>query len=378
MKIYLTLIILCLTFLQSYPQPKGVNHKIIGRNHLTNHDIQAKEYIFQDRIYNLFIDSTSNMLTIQLRGTSKNGKWMNNTGDLILYDLQQSREKWRKQISYFQGGIEQHDNLIIESKVNRSYCLNIENGAELWELKNSIYYVDPILNIGIGYRNTMVEKYLNTAEGIDLKTGNWLWNRYLFRDYGWNDVFHLSDSVIVVVAAGLHSLNLKNGKGWDHNMATGKRDDLVHGLVSNVLIDSLSIYFAGRNEIIHITNDGKMKWTHSLPDELTGRSSIFISGSNLFIINKGCALKNNRLVSFGTPYFASFELNTGKQQFLKTVTGKPNTINDFNISKDTIVFVFNKKVIKYSMIDGQLLSEKTFDTSSFGRPEVLFRFPVLP
>ena len=58
--------------------------KIIGKNLKTNKDILAKELLFPERIDHFQVDSTSGFLTVQLRGTSKNGKWLNNTGTIVL------------------------------------------------------------------------------------------------------------------------------------------------------------------------------------------------------------------------------------------------------------------------------------------------------
>ena len=252
------------------------NEKIIGKNYKTNNDIQSKEYIFPDRIDNYFIDTTMNLLTVQLRGTSKNGKWLNNYGDLVLYDLSNNSIKWTKKIYYQQGGIEEYNNLIIQTIGNKSYCLNINNGENQWEVKNTIYYVDPFQKIGIGYKFKTTTGYTNTLEGIDLTNGKSIWKREINREYSWNNIFHLNDSVIVVVAAGLHSINLRNGVGWDYNTITGRKDytetvltnaagvalgvltgafvtstghNLVREVVSNVLLDSSSFYFASREKI---------------------------------------------------------------------------------------------------------------------------------
>jgi len=45
-----------------------------------------------------------------------------------------------------------------------------------------------------------------------LKNGNVIWQRDLNREYGWNDVFYTNDSTMIVVAAGLHAINIKTGR----------------------------------------------------------------------------------------------------------------------------------------------------------------------
>jgi hypothetical protein len=60
-------------------------------------------------------------------------------------------------------------------------------------------------------------------EGINLKTGEVLGKRELSREYAWNNV-SLNDTTLLAVAAGLHTIHLKNGSGWDYSAVTGDKD----------------------------------------------------------------------------------------------------------------------------------------------------------
>jgi outer membrane protein assembly factor BamB len=310
-----------------------------------------------------------------------------------LYDLTNNKIKWTKKIFYQQGSIEQFDNIIIQTNANKSYCLNIENGENQWEVKNTIYYVEPFQKIGIGYKFKTSTGYTNTLEGIDLNNGNTIWKRELNREYSWNNIFHLNDSVIVVAAAGLHSINLKNGTGWDYNTITGKKDytetalanaagvalgvltgafvmstghNLVRDVVSNILIDSSTIYFASKEKISRLDYNGQIKWSSPLPEDLTSSSSIFTKDSLLYMINKGFAFMGYRQLDFGKPFFAGFNRNTGKQLFLSTIGEKKDQITGFKIYHDTVLLVFKDRVSKYSLSDGSFISEKTFDIQTLG------------
>ena len=74
------------------------NKKVIGENFLTHSEISATVYSFPDNIYRSQIDTSSDLLTIQLRGLSKNGKWMKNNGKVVLYDLINNNVKWFQEI----------------------------------------------------------------------------------------------------------------------------------------------------------------------------------------------------------------------------------------------------------------------------------------
>jgi hypothetical protein len=73
-----------------------------------------------------------------------------------------------------------------------------------------------------------------------------------------------------------------------------------------------------------------------------------------------------RQLDFGTPFIASFNKNTGKQIFFSSMNGKKDQIVGYKIYKDTVFLVFKDRVAKYSMINGSIILEKSFDLASFG------------
>lgn len=370
------------------------NVKVIGKNNLTNKDIVAKEFVFPDRIHETRIDTVSNYITIQLRGKSKNGKWLNNKGKIVLFDLNDRKVKWSKKINYIQNGIEQYNNVIIQNIANKSYFINNSNGEKLWEVQNDIYYVEPFQKKGIGYKYSSFSGATNTLEGIDLTNGNIIWQRKLNREYSWNDIFHLNDTTIVIVAAGLHSININSGLGWDYNAITGEKDytatavantagvamglltgtflistghKLIRDLVSNVLVDSVNIYFASKEKIACLNHQGQVIWTTSLPKNIVSKSSIFKRDSIIYMVNMGFAFMGYRQLDYGTPFIAAFDAKTGNQFFLNTINDKKNQINGFEINRDTLLLVFKDKVSKYSILDGSLIFEKIFNTETIGK-----------
>jgi hypothetical protein len=369
------------------------NKKIIGSSYLTNDYIEAKEYVFPEKISDTYLDTITNYITVQLRGTSKNGKWLKNKGRIVLYDLIQKKEKWSKRINYQQSAIEQHNDLIIQTIANKSYCLDFESGKEQWEVKNAIYYVEPFQKKGIGYKFNTFSGPTNTLEGIDLNDGKSIWQREINREYSWNDIFHLNDTTLVIVASGLHSINVKTGKGWDYNTITGEKDytatavanvagvalgvltgtfvmstgnNLVRDVVSNVLVDSTNLYFASKEKIARLDHNGLIIWSSPLPANLVSKSSIFIKDSLLYMVNKGYAYMGYRQLDFGNAFIAAFDKKTGKQVFLNVIGGKRSHINGFKIQKDSILFVFKDKISKYSMVNGSLISEKSIDIQQLG------------
>jgi outer membrane protein assembly factor BamB len=370
------------------------NEKIMGKSLVDSFVIKGVEYVFSDRIHETFLDTTSGFLTAQLRGLSKNGKWLNNTGNIVQYDINNQKVLWSKKIAYQSSNLQQFSNSMIYTVANKSYCLDIKTGNELWEVKNNIYFVDPIDNIGIGYKFKSSTGYSNELEGIDLKNGNVLWKRDLNREYGWNDVFYTNDSIMIVVAAGLHAINIKTGKGWDYNTITGKKDytgtaaanavgvglglltgtfvmstghDLVRDLVSNTITDSSNIYIASKEQIVKIDKQtGETIWKFPFSNDLASKSTIFMNDSVIFMINKGMAFMGYRQLDFGKPFFAAFERQSGKQKFLSLINVKDDPILSYQIQNREIFLVFKNRIAKYSMETGNLIAEKDFSKDNVG------------
>ncbi len=370
------------------------NEKILGKSLVDSSDIKGFEYIFSDRIHETFLDTTTGFLTAQLRGLSKNGKWLNNTGNIVQYDIKNQKVLWSKMIAYQSSNLQQFSNTMIYTITNKSYCLDINTGNELWEVKNNIYFVDPIDNIGVGYKFKSSTGYSNELEGIDLKNGNVVWRRDLNRDFGWNDVFYANDSTVIVVAAGLHAINIKTGKGWDYNTNTGKKDytgtaaanavgvaaglltgtfvmttghNLVRDLVSNTITDSSNIYFASKEQLVKVDKQsGEIVWKFPFADDLASKSSIFMNDSVIFMINKGMAFMGYRQLDFGKPFIAAFDRQSGKQIFFSLINVKEDPILSYQIKKREIFLAFKNRISRYSMETGNMITEKDFPKDNFG------------
>ena len=370
------------------------SERIFGKSLIDSSVIKGFEYVFPDRIHETFLDTITGFLTVQLRGLSKNGKWLNNTGDIVQYDIKNKKVLWSKKIAYQLSNLQQFSNTMIYTVGNKSSCLDINSGNELWEVKNNIYFVDPIDKIGIGYKYKSSTGYSNELEGIDLRNGDAIWKRNLNREFGWNDVFYTNDSTMIVVAAGLHSINIKTGKGWDYNTITGKKDytetavlnavgiaagiltgsflmstghNLVRDLVSNTIVDSSNIYFASKEQLAKIEKQsGEIVWSSTFSNDLASKSTIFMNDSVIFMINRGMAFMGNRQLEFGKPFFAAFDRQTGKQKFFSLIKVKDGPILNFQKHGKEIFFVFKNRVLKYSLETGNMNAEKEFPKESYG------------
>jgi outer membrane protein assembly factor BamB len=319
----------------------------------------ATEYILPEKIYQSSIDTSSNLLTLQLRGSTKTNFWtrplfgkdyerLNNTGNIIVFDLSNKQIRWDRKIDFLRERIFQDGNVIIinhNSSFGYSYShrLDIKTGADQWESKAFIRYINCKKGIGIGYRAQYLDGVTKPLQGIDLTNGKLVWKTRKRPVYNLNIYLELNDSTIVLVnETGLHAIYLSNGKGWDYKSTTLFTDytytflyDVIwlvgslavgHGiltsgnenlninyhLLSNVLFNNSDIYFASKDEIGRLGHDGQIKWKTPLQDSLISESSIFIRDSLLFMINTGYThwdigsrISNTNKIEFGTPFIAA-------------------------------------------------------------------------
>ncbi len=387
-----------LTSIGCFGQPKTseviTSERDIGRHLVENKSINGVEYEFQDRIHDSYLDTTSNTITLQLRGLSKNGKWLDNKGDVIFYDLNARKIKWRKTLNYNITSIEQLNSLIIETTAAKSYSLSIENGSPQWEIKNSIYYIDHVNSIGLGYEpQNSVKKFSNTLKGINLSNGAESWSREIDREYGWNEVFHLNDSILVIISSGIHTVNLRNGKGWDYNTITGQKDytgtavanaagvvlgvltgtfvmtsghNTVRSIVSNIVMDSSNFYIASKEKVSCIEiNTGRLRWSQPLPKDMVSKSTLFIKNDILYLISRGYAYMGQRQIDYGKPFIAAFNIGDGNQIYFNPISSK-EFINSFKTWGETISLVFKNSIMKYSLIDGNLITLESYKPDEVG------------
>lgn len=411
-----TITLICcivLIFPTVFGQKKGFNvvyeEKIVGKNYVNDSDIKGEEILFPNIIHNVFPDSALHYLTFQLKGRKK-------SGTILQYDLMNKKVLWTKAIDYETSELLKFDKLLILNEYNEAYVIDEHTGDNLSKALNYIYLANPEYNIGMAYLYIAAGDghYTNDFMGIDVMANKLIWKRNINRGYGWNDFFYLNDSTLLVVASGLHAINVKNGTGWDYHAITGENinyhdagavvasvlfgiiggvfvgiiggmvagsfagyhtrgyyyisiyypatatgEEIIHDVVSNTLIDSAFIYFAGREEMVKIDKySGEVVWKYPFPNNLTSTSSIFMDDSVVYMINKGFAFKCNRQVHYGKPFIAAFNKQTGKQKYLSILNKNNDPVIDFKKRDNKIYLLFQHHIAQYNLETGTQILEK--------------------
>ncbi|MDR2972153.1 MAG: PQQ-like beta-propeller repeat protein [Bacteroidales bacterium] len=408
-----TLCALMLFSATAFGQKKGLKIVsepiILGKNSLDGSDIVGVEYRFPDRIENYFVDTTTKLLTVQIRGFNF-FSGLKKKGNILQYDLINKKILWSKAIDYDVHELLKFDSLLILNEYNDGYGLDAHTGETLWTVKNYIYFANPKYNVGVAYEYLSAGEgyYTNNLFGVDLLKSKILWKRNINRGLGWNDYFYLNDSTLMVVASGLHTINIKTGKGWDYHAITGliikpdnsaiagaviggiiggiigglisgmyvipiiytplqTGDDIIRDIASNALIDNNFIYFAFKDTIVKLKKEsGEVVWKNSFMKDLTSNSLLFMDDTMVYMVNKGFAVKMERPVMFGETFIAAFDKQTGEQKYLSLLNNECGSIYDYKLIDNELYLLFQNGIRKYSIETGTKIAENLISRMTFG------------
>ncbi|PZX09653.1 putative pyrroloquinoline-quinone binding quinoprotein [Breznakibacter xylanolyticus] len=193
-----------------------ISKKTIGKSLINNQEIISETFTFPNTIEKLELNCNKREIVIYLRGVSSNGKWLDNEGDYIHYDLKEKKIRWTKRFSYSKmNWYTQTDSLIVFTSGFRSWLLDYNTGTPSWKTNNNIYYLSPQINVGIAHG--FLGNYGGPLiRGINLENGQELWHEELADNQGWKNMILLNDSIALLVSKGITLLNLKAGKIWQN------------------------------------------------------------------------------------------------------------------------------------------------------------------
>jgi hypothetical protein len=397
-KIIFSVFCFCCCSILSFCQQNKVIPKetLIGTNNITKNEIKAKEFLFTKRVHDFYIDSINNYAIIQFRNTAKDNKSIDNKGSVMLFDLNDSSIKWENKFDFSDGNLYFNDSLIINYTSNKIYLWGLSSGENIWETDNSLYYLLKDKKIALAY-NSSWKTNSKKLEGIDIESGKKVWERKISRDDGWDNIYSLNDSIIIIYSNGFHTLNVNDGKGIDFVSKTNYKNytyliltntlGITLGILtgvftytygepivtsdiqSKILIDSSYLFYASKHNLYKLNQDGTIVWNKKLNNKKISHSTLFKKDSIVYMINNGYAIKNGVKVNFGTPSLTAYNTYSGNQIFYSPFIEKKkkdDMILDYKVEKDEIVFLFKKSIARYSLIDGTFISDRNFNIKEYG------------
>lgn len=315
--------------------------------------IPARVLTCEAPVYRYDLDSANRLLTLRLRPVRRKGKYYKSRGTVVQYDLAAGRVLWRLPFTYDVHKLFRVGDALVFFDGQRSYLLDPRTGRRRWELKSDVVYANATAGVAIGYLrrpNRMNgDSAYNTLQGVDLATGRPLWRRAVDRTFGWHDVLAQGDTAIVIAAAGLHHVDLRTGRGWDYDAATGGKKvgsmlatnaagvalgvltgtgffggspDIVRGMHANVAGDSASghVFYASRDHLARVDpRDGRLVWRRSLPPKSTATGRLWVTDSTVHLASFGYGYMGRRKLDIGEASLAAFAKTDGRTLYRELI-----------------------------------------------------------
>lgn len=387
-------IFLCFSYhnILSAQEAETINYSVFTSDiKLTdNSKLEGISLNLNHEILNASLDTVNQYLTIQSAFDQK---------QLILciYDLTNKKLLWSLLVHKKKYQIISLENYIILTSENKTICYNKHNGIEIWDSKRELLYVNEKNEVAFTYFSHFDKSNPNKLlEAIRLSDGKKIWTRNIDRYFGWNEILNINDSTIILSASGLHTINLKNGSGWDYDALTGEESisssipysfnvfatvltslfsfagagvaytiyyfshtsELYWDLCSNVLIQGNVIYFASKQSLSALDFSGKIIWQKKLEKSMTTNSELMIEDSLLLLVNKGYAAMGKKKIYYGTPYLAGFNKNNGTNYYLKQINLEENAITDIHITDKLFILLQKDKIGVYSTLNGDFINRE--------------------
>lgn len=391
--LFLLLIACDVAFAQKSEAAFSVIHEVVGYNESSGTDIMAKQYKFPRRIFISRIDTTLGVLMIQLRDTVKRSGNFKNMGQVLIYDVNHDQVLWDKFLNYQQDRMEMFGQFMIQSSRGMSEVYYTIAGNKVREDFGRYVGVYKDINLGLMIPSDISGDPKNRLVGMNMFSGEKLWERKMDHGYGMKDVVRVNDSVIVVVSGGLHAVNLNSGKGWDYDLEIGKKNysasifgslaglmvgvlsrgsvaffvvgHNVRNMHSNVIVSDSAIYMAGRKNIVRLDMDGNVVWKDEMAEDAVTMSSIFIKNEIVYMVNTGEVLRNQRAQKCGKSFLAAFDAGSGKRKFL-TLFGEDKVFTRYKVRDSSVVLLEKEGLQVHALADQIVLAEMSCDTSVYG------------
>jgi len=337
-----------------------------------------------ENIFHYYVDTSQHKIYLRTRKLSKKKKHYKAKGHITSLDMSSYKLDWQEIINYNKSFASIKNQYMVLNRLSKNVMVDLATGTNLWEVKNRIYYTFYDKNVAIGYKIKGITQNSKKLQGLDMLSGDVIWEREIDRTFGWRELFSLNDSTVVISGSGIHSLNITNGKGWTIKQKSGK-DKLnlwtgtkrFYNLGSNIVRDTTDkTMYKAAEEIIKFDESGQTIWRHNLPIREMSKMYLWEDKTSLYLLNTGGADESNLGYShIGKPYFMSIDKETGNT-LLKTYIelSKKDYIIDLKYDGPENIQVLTKKEL-YSLdfLNGKIKSKITLLKDVFGKHKSLIK-----
>ena len=368
-----------------------LEEKVIGSTFFDEKVIVGKEFTFEDRIHDLYLNEEFGVLTIQFRDLNKAGDMYFGKSKIAGYDILDSNFKWERKLANNSYVPMQTDNILLIREIGQTKLVNGNTGLDYWTTAHELYHIDPDKKIALGYRISSGRRASGKLYALDLKAGQKIWEKKISNTFNWNSFSMLDDSTFLLVAAGLHRINIYTGEGWSSAFKTGQIDyqdviltkadgmtderltgvflysakhNTLTDVVSNVAIEESAAYVANRDSIMKFNiDDGSLIWKKSLPKNMASKSVVFPEDSLIYMLNLGYANTYYTTVLYGRPFLSCFNKYTGELVYEKSIPSGRYYIRDYILEGQNLYVMSRNKVLQYNLKDGEQIGETSINVN---------------
>lgn len=328
-----------------------IANRIVGRDYERQINITGREIVFDGNIRYMYPDTINLSLFVQLERLSRSGNPLN-AGVLLTVDAENEKVLWREKINNEYERLNPIGSILLLEAGNNTACYDRNTGKILWQHKNHFSHASEKWGIAMGYKLTSSSPRPK-LQGVDVKTGEVLWENHLYTKYGWTEMNGKDDSLVFVVSDALYGLNVKSGKVWRHELflkdlpfERGK-EELMQSLVSNIYMEDDKIYVASCDRVFCLDRNGKVLWLQGVPRKIAAQSLLFTKDNLLYMVSLGYGKVGTLYPAWGQTFIASFNKETGFQNSFSAYPKELGKINYVQLRGDTLYTLFEKYMLKF-------------------------------
>lgn len=367
---------------QGFAQEVFRQDKLVGTDRLAGRDLYATVFNFPEKVGHIYPDFENGLLQAVSEFDEADAFGLSSKGTLWMYDFETNEVRWSRKIKFANNAVYGIDGIFLENPGKKAIGYDAVTGKRRWKAHHDIYFFDEPARIAVGYETRGPYGSTNILSGVDMDTGKTLWYREIHKELGWNELLRLNDSVYLVMAAGLHSVNIFNGKGWSYHTRTGERGRPSKGLglgrglgifksnmVSNLIYDTTDVYFASKERIVRLsTTDGSPVWISDYPDDIAGNSIIFAGDSLIHMVNRGMAMTPYGPVKHGFPFLAAYRKDSGHPVYFTGTKDADAPVLSYDRRNGHILLLTPDCIEKRSLSTGDLLLSENYEDEDYGSP----------
>lgn len=371
-------------------------------------DIKMEAKYFSHDILSASVASDLSNACLFFRDMKRNKKDFKNEGKIVFYRTADRKIVYGKTFNYnYERAISTNKGLIISAGVNNE-MRSIDDGHTLWTNSCYMFKVIDSLNMAL----SLGDEYTNKMIATNLNNGKEMWKTKFDHHFGCNYELPLSPGRQLMLADNLYDIDFATGFSRSCELKTGMTDvtkeilrgvaavagtaltwgmtagecvlitiptgrNVVSKLCSNICRHNSLYYVADHERILAVDTLMRPVWQTTIPDKMASASVVGIIDNSVAMLNMGYCMKDGQVVrKKGRPFIAAYDMNNGKELFLRKLYDEKHIIDDACAADDGFFTISDSIVSFLGVRDTTVAIQKSWQTSKFGKLKNFIIEPV--